>query len=395
MKRIRSRQIPILSALVLVYGIAAPASTTADEPTRLTFAPNIRDSASLAGPALASGQLVDRKGLGTAGKVMVIAWPTGDVLSSLKDGDPFNTLDVAVASTDAAGRFTLRADPTVPLDAVTESDGVVNFSLLAMADGNSTSYAFSAMRDSSSGAWSVAQAGAADGEAVSVTLPVTLPASAEGIPAPAASATDKIFPCPDIEKATYNQRTVLVGEVYPGPHATGDFVYEAGSESSLGVGFSASGSYGTFSSSGTATKSSQSGINYPTQPANAKRVFSTSYQYKKYETWVYNGYYCQLFGYEVRPTAFDGAVGGYNAANAPTGTNCSSVTQVPATLWKQTANAVTWSNAVKIASVIGIDLSGRTGFNTKTKISFTFSSVGSLCGTNGLSWPNAPTVFGK
>lgn len=68
---------------------------------------------------------------------------------------------------------------------------------------------------------------------------------------------------------------------------------------------------------------------------------------------------------------------------------------VPVTLWKETAKAVTWSNAVKLGSVIGIDLSGKTGFNSKSKISFRFTSKGSLCGTNSLSWPNAPTVVGK
>jgi len=98
-------------------------------------------------------------------------------------------------------------------------------------------------------------------------------------------------------------------------------------------------------------------------PSRCSRV-----SHKKFEVWVYNGF---------------------------TGTNCSYVSIVPTTLTKETANAVTWSNAVKVSSVIGIDLSGRTGFNTKTKIKHVFTKKGYLCGTNGQSWPNAQTVFGK
>lgn len=390
----RSRLLPVMSVLILVGAGFIPGSVGAGE-GGLRFASAVRNSESLTGAPLITGRLIGRDGLGAAGRVMVIAWPSSDVLASLKDGDEFHTLDVAVADTDAGGRFALRVDPVVPLSAVKDVTGAINFSLLATTGAESASHAFAGRFDTSTGLWVAATQAPDAATPLEVTLPVTEPLPSVGVEAPIPAATDKAFPCPDYVMATYNQRTVLVGEVYPGPNATADFQYSTGAESTLGVGVSVGGTYGSFSASGTATTSSTSTIDYATQPANSKKVFSTTYQYKKFEVWVYNGFTCQKYNYEVRPTAFDGGAGGYNAANSPTGTNCSYVGIVPTTLTKETANAVTWSNAVKVSSVIGIDLSGRTGFNTKTKIKHVFTKKGYLCGTNGQSWPNAQTVFGK
>ncbi len=66
-----------------------------------------------------------------------------------------------------------------------------------------------------------------------------------------------------------------------------------------------------------------------------------------------------------------------------------------AALRKQTANAVTWSNAVQIGGSIGIDLSASTGFTTETKIHWTFASAGYLCGNVSSGWPASSQVVGK
>lgn len=97
---------------------------------------------------------------------------------------------------------------------------------------------------------------------------------------------------------------------------------------------------------------------------------------------------------QVRPYRWDGGALSYAAASAPSAPNCSPVLAVPATLTKDTANAITFSNGLQISGVIGIDLSLKTRFNTSTKIKHVFSSVGQLCGSDS-TWPSASRVVGK
>ena len=386
----------IAVAAILVAGLMPGDAVAADRgaPAMLS---SVRDSASLSGPSLLDGQLVDARGVGVSGRVRVIAWPVLDVLGALGDGDSVRTIYVAAASPAADGRFTLRIDPAVPIAEFTEADGTVNFSLLAEGPTGRAVHAFAGRLESASNAWlapgsSTAERGRARAHAVVLPLNGPLPqTTAIGEPR---AATDKVWPCTDVVHATYNQRLVSIGEVYPGPHATGDYVYTSGAQSSLGIAVSFSGEYGSYEQSGTASTSSTSEINYPTQASNARTVFRTTYQYKKFRVYVPTDFGCQASHWEVRPTAFDGGASQYTAASLPTANYCSVISVVPTTVVKQTADAVEWSNAVKLGSVIGLEVSGRTGFSTAAKISFRFTSPGQLCGTNA-SWPNAKTVRGK
>jgi hypothetical protein len=63
------------------------------------------------------------------------------------------------------------------------------------------------------------------------------------------------------------------------------------------------------------------------------------------------------------------------------------------TVTKDTAGAITASNRLKTSSVIGIDLTAQTGFNTSTKIKPVFSSAGQLWGSDG-TWQNAARIVG-
>lgn len=176
--------------------------------------------------------------------------------------------------------------------------------------------------------------------------------------------------------------------------ATADFQYISGSSSTLGVGFDAAGGPVTFSASGTAAMSSTGTIDYPTQAANKKTVFQSTFGYQNVQKQIFGSAGCIQQGNQVRPYRWDGGALSYAAASAPSATDCSPVSSVPATLTKDTANAITFSNGLKISGVIGIDLSLKTGFNTSTKTKHVFSSVGQLCGSD-VSWPNASRVVGK
>jgi hypothetical protein len=65
-----------------------------------------------------------------------------------------------------------------------------------------------------------------------------------------------------------------------------------------------------------------------------------------------------------------------------------------ATSRKDTAPAITLSSGLKISSVIGIDLSTQTGFNTSTGITHVYSSAGQLCGSDH-NWSDAARIVGK
>jgi hypothetical protein len=211
----------------------------------------------------------------------------------------------------------------------------------------------------------------------------------KAVPLPAA---DKNMGCETV-KATYNNVVVAVGETYPGPHAKATFKYTNGQTSTLGVGVSVDGSFGSFSSGGSSTSAAATTLQYPQETYNTKFIYQTTFQYKKFHG--YDPVFCVFdYGYEVRTTAFSGAVLGYNACCAPSTPYSSAVTLVPTHIIKHTSSAVNWSDGVKLSAVIGINLSSQTGYSDSAEIDFYFTSVGSLRGDNSSGYPNSSRVRG-
>lgn len=196
-------------------------------------------------------------------------------------------------------------------------------------------------------------------------------------------------------RATWDGVLDTVGEVYTGPNTTGDLQYLSGATSTIGVGFSGSGEYGSFEAGGTSTVSSTTEVNFPTQAQNRRTVFRTTFGWKKFELMCFAYPYgpWTSAGFEARAVEFQGGTQQYTAASAPSATYCTSYLK-GSSFTKDTATAVQFSNGAKIGAFIGIDLSTRTGFNTKTRIKFTFTSAGRLCGTNGYP-PQAARVVAK
>ena len=85
---------------------------------------------------------------------------------------------------------------------------------------------------------------------------------------------------------------------------------------------------------------------------------------------------------------------GYNACCAPGATQCSAVSQVPSTITKYTATAVTWSDAAQLGAFIGMNVSGQTGYTATTEVKLSFFQAGSLCGDTS-TWPNAHRIVGR
>jgi hypothetical protein len=380
-----------ISALVLGSG----PTTIAAQPTPSSWLSGIRDSDTIQGRILIEGRLLDSDGQPVQGRLYVTAWPTQDVLSRLDVGDELKQTIVAKGQAHRDGSFVLRADPTVSISEFLEPSGIVNFDLVAQSGKHAKTFAFPRRLDSAvESTW--VSPGASTTKAapapLSIDMVVDQPLPApEGVLAPLPA--DKHFGCTDVVVATYNNRTTLTGEVYTGPDATGDFQYAVGGFSTLGQGWSVSGSFGSFSASGTRTVTAQSSIDYPTVANNGLKVMETQFQYKKIHHDLATDYGCVDYGYSVDPTAWEGDMLNYTAAAAPSATYCSS-TLAGGTTTKDAGVAITFTNGVQIKSAIGADLSSSTGFNTSSKIVFKWQRAGHLCGSNS-TWPNAARLVGK
>ena len=384
--------------VVVILTASCLAATTSAASPDSNWLPEIKASDQLTGPVLLRGRVVDKAGRSAAGRVTVVAWPPQEVLGPLKNGDSVKTAAVGKAIAGPDGAFTLRVDPSAPLAEFADKNGTVNFDVWSQTSDGVAVYSFPRKLDPAvSTAWvdparPIAKGAALNEGPLEMTLapdPKIDPALGESTAAPASSRS-----CQETVIATYNQRIGIVGEAYAGPHSTADFQYKNGSSSTLGVAFDAAGGAISYSFNGTATTSSTSTIDYPTLAANGMRVFQTTFQYKKFSSSCIAGLIWVYVGDFVRPTAFQGGVSTYNAAGAPTATNCSNISVVPTTITKETAGAVTFTNGIKLSSVIGIDLSSKTGFTTSTKIVHKFTSAGKLCGSNA-AWPDAARIVGK
>lgn len=373
-----------------IVGMALAASATgvgpaaAALPDQSSWLPEVRLSSHLQGPELARGVVTSKTG-GAGAQIVVVAWPTERAMARLRVGDRVKLLPVAKAVADAAGRFALRLDPAINVADYTNPSGSINLDAFATVGHERSQTAFSRRL--------VAAADRTLQPASGLTRDLVIPMSGSGVPDDAVLAPEPLDKaCISSLVQSYPNALTIVGEVYPGPHATGDFVYKSSAESTLGVGVSATGSMGSWSVGGTSTQSSTIEIGYPVVPANGKKVEQTYFKYGKFAiTCVGKGY--SITSYESRAYQFAGGSDNYNAAGTPSWTECTSY--IAGTTPKITTHkAITFSNGVNISGAIGIDLSGSTGFTTEAKLAFAFATNGNLCGSNGLPG-SAQRIIGR
>jgi hypothetical protein len=369
-----------------VLGAAPP-----DDPAWL---PELSRSDALDGPIVARGRLFDERDRPVAGHLTLVAWPRQDLLAPLGVGDGVKLVPVGKAVSGDDGSFALRVDSGVPLGEVMEADGTVNFDLVGESQGRwaIASFARRLVATGDESAWTVAAGDGHGSEALELSLRNRRGRPPEGVGEPAPATNRQ---CRTFVRAIWDGVLDTVGEVYTGPNATGDLRYLSGSTSTVGVGFSASGKFGSFEASGTSTVSSTSEVNFPTQGQHRLTVFRTTFGWKKFELMCFAYPYgpWTSAGFEARAVQFQGGTYQYTAAAPPSATYCTSYLK-GSSFSKDTASAITFSNGAKIGAFIGIDLSTRTGFNSSTKITFTFVNNGRLCGSNGYP-PQAARVVAK
>jgi hypothetical protein len=374
-------------AYVVVWTIASTGPATGTSASAdASWLPEIRMSNDLPGAPVASGSLTDQHGQATPGRVILLAWPSQAQESRLKVGDSLRVMPVAKATTDATGHFSLRIDPVAPVGEFTTPGGIVDFEILSSTTGASGRLFFSAHEIGSGSSAKWQSTTGTDGFVVASTSISGLPTDA--IPAP--EPVDKA--CQEILVSAFPNVIGIVGEVYPGPHATADFSYTQSAVTTAGIGFSSTGAYGSYSLSGTGTFTSTLEVGFPTVAANGKFVEETYFRYGKFNFMCCGKGFCTSEFYS-KPYQWIGGTANYAAASAPTATYCTPylANSKPKVT---TSTAVTFSNAIKMGPQIGIDLTGSTGFSTSAQLDYVYASSGTLCGSN--DYPGyAARIVGK
>ncbi|WP_182378701.1 hypothetical protein [Nocardioides sp. WS12] len=376
---------------------------------------------------IAIGRVVNALGVPVSGaSVELQMWPNDATLDAAQEGDPINLVTVASASTTSGGDFQLVLPRISDLAPGAVGDNVVDFSLVATSpNGESSRFAFSRrLVNTSVLGLSVIEAlvdpempqnlinTLISGLTQQVVVPLTgvllgstgiggiidsaLPTAdvaADEVPESEFVPVEEPEPvvdkaCSTYVKKDYGQRVTQVNAAGVGwSGATTDFVYTDGAMSTLGVGVSTSGSYGSFKASGTSSKERTSSGTLSTEfPLKSTGYWSrkTNFRYKKYEI------FCVYYGggsatqYEARPSNYSGGATTYGSTTLPNTPRDYCVFQETGSgATKATSTAVTWTNGVALSGAIGIDVSARTGYTTDAKVSFKFKTQGWLCGTGG------------
>jgi hypothetical protein len=304
-------------------------------------------------------------------------------MSALKVGDSVRIVPVGKGRVDADGTFALRWDPRVPIDDFVSSIDTVDLEVVVEGKGGSNVVALS-RSVAPDGTRIQSAAKATPGSALSHDVDLTLDPR---LATAAHTAAGPVY-CLSTLKSIYAPVWHLVAELYTGPHATVDFTYAAGAQSTLGVGISVSGTGGSFSQSGKVSVASTGSVNFAEVPLNQRRVQETQWRYGKWDV------SCPLAPrYEARPHSWIGGSTYYNAAATPAAPYCTPYLVGDRPSIDQ-HRAIEWSNGVKIAALIGVDLSSTTGFTTAAAQKWTFRSNGKLCGTNGYPF-DARTIVAK
>lgn len=379
----------IATTLIGAGPLAATASTRGPMPSA-DPAPGLPNSASLTTPVIVEGKV--RKSDGTPAvrqPVLLQAWPGPDVLRSMKPGDEIKLVTVGKAYTEADGDYQLRigTDGMAAVRRYATASGLVDLELLTS---DAAPFSFSRR--------------VAGTELVQPDLPpgtqtaqarqpehVNLAggaAAAGRVVEPSAAATDAPEIAEVMEKSCttrlvnwIGKRKVLVGQSYANVDGVPTkFSYTSGADSSLGVGVSMNGSYGSFRTGGTVTRESTASETFPTAYGAKRRYYDTWFRYGKYRTSCTSGIVGPVFPYSVRAAYWTGGTDVRDLSSSPSAHYCVSFRQ-GSTFTKDDSNAVTWSNGADLSGAIGIDLSTRTGYRTNARLHYTFNKTRALCGT--------------
>lgn len=196
-------------------------------------------------------------------------------------------------------------------------------------------------------------------------------------------------------RANLGARNVVVGGVYASTNGhSSDLVYSAGSTTTFGVAVSATGGYGTYTSSGTTTFSADTTIGFPAYTSAGGHLLKTKFVFGRYQCYAGTTNPVSL-GLRIYPMDFaGGTISASTSVPATPSTYCTPYLK-GSDFEKNRTRVSSFSQGVEMKSSIGINLSSQTGFSTSTKLTIDFTANRQLCGkyAHPASITTAPGLF--
>jgi hypothetical protein len=348
-----------LAALVSAAAAATPAqAVTVTTPSRIV----------VQGTVMSGGHVV------AGAHVTLYAWPQQAVMAALKIGDRVPLTVVGAAMSSGSGRYAVAVTNWAGVRASADH-GIVNLEAMAFDQGRGGAYSFPRQIVAT-----------AHGSALAAENQATVPRLAAQRATlrlgPAVSGSD--IPCGQtVLLKSYGKRNTIVGVEYSSVSPTVKLVFTYGKDQSsiLGVGQSATGTFGSFSQHGTNSVSSAGSENYKVRTKS--HLYLTEFTYKLFAV--------SCLRDQTEATQWDAGATSDNVGN-PTGipsANCVSQ-ESGSKFTKKTTTAWTFSGGADLSAVIGIDLSTQTGYATTASVGFGFHANHALCGTNGTPGSSTP-----
>lgn len=395
----------LVSAAVIAAGLSlTPGTASADE---LEWLPGVAESADVAAPTVVAGTLQTPTGQSfTSGSAVVLyVYPSSDVVDNLTVGESVTPAPVAKGTVDQDGKFDLRVEDPASLARYASNDGTIDFEVRSVDEGYFAPYSLSRELVTVDGAEVLVDPSATDSgtdvdqeDVAAAADPVELTSLPESDVVPdldpvGTESFDKTDVCGETLVKNLGSKKVVVGSTYAMAGGTsGTFTYKKGASTTIGVGYSASSSAGSFKGSGTTSKESTSEIGFGTRSGGY--TYSTYFTFGKYSQWCYpvgsGASAKKVYAYKVHANKFDGG-SSVSAAGAPSATKCTNFAG-NSSLSKTNTAANTWEDGVSIKGAdIGVDLSSKTGYTTTATLSYKNSGKASrkICGTND-TWGGSP-----
>lgn len=383
----------VLSVFITqVYSISYPKSQVGNFANDIHHVfSEIKDSAELNYPPVVSGKVFQEDNMSPSvnTELYLFAWPNVDDLIALKEGDSFSRIPIGKATTDKDGIFAICIDRNVNLIKSWSNSGSLDCELLSISDTEFCSTSFSVIKrsdkvidrsDFSDIAFADYQGDIYQGIYTDIVLRQK-PSGYNNILYTPGEYLIEVYPAQWVNVGNI----LLIGN---SGYYTEQFIYESGATSSIGVAISTTGNFGSYTPSGSISRSSTATIGFPTYSSVTTRFMDTKFTFAKFRCnfgpiW----YYC------FRAHQFAGGTQTSRVCEYPADQTYRTE-YLPGTFFtKQTNSAKTWSNGAKVSFLIGIDLSARCGYASNAKLYFTFNTTGYLYGeygyppvTNGRVW---------
>jgi hypothetical protein len=331
------------------------------------------------GPIAATGRLVDARGRNAHGHIALLAWPNQRVNRTLGKGASFSTPTVGWADTGEDGSFEVRLDRTRLGKNYVGRNGTVNLLAIGWTDRAEGSWSFSAnVDDATARSTGRRRVPASFTLAAKDALTSRKALSDRGVRLDGGASPQFSVPCYWVVLATHDVM-VVVGEGWP-YGADRSYMKSSSSHSeTLGVAVSSSGTFGSWSPNGTTVSSA--GVTFTWAESTAFRDYRDQHRYATMRQRCGSTYVGNYYEKEQYPT------GGYGNGAIYPYPYWSYCAPVPIGLWERSSsngNHYHQSIGVKLAPIIGINLSSDSNYDSSHILYLRLTANGMVCGNDAV-----------